>query len=114
MAEKIPCGGFYIDDNTLSIQNNVLKVVNSSSSGSTLICTMDSQTEALNKTWQEVNDFAQTGIVVLTYEEEGTNYAYLTSVTSKNHEYILVFDDHGTNLQLVANSPNDYPIFDDK
>jgi hypothetical protein len=96
------------------IENGIVEAGNSGGGGSgVLVCTIDSGTAALNKTWQEVHDFAQTGIVIMTYDEDGTNYGYLVSVQSGDRGYILVFDDHGTNAVFGAESSNDYPVWTD-
>lgn len=75
---------------------------------SVLVLTMDGETFAFNKTWQEIHDAIAAGIpVVASFEYDGDTYAVVavqTLITNDQYKVSL-----GVDLTAIAVSASGYP-----
>ena len=107
--KKISCGGFYIDDKTLSLSDdNKLSVKGGSSGGGDVLVVSDTN-GTLDKTWQEMHDAP----VVVIYEENGLRSFLFATIVSEINGYSCIFITLGGNgLESVtysAESAEEYP-----
>ena len=78
--------------------------------GGVLVCTMDGQTMALDKTWQEIAD---AGFAVLSASEGGgTIFATINSIGGGDGNYHVVFVSGSMQLTFLASSADGYPVMD--
>lgn len=82
--------------------------------GGVLICTLDMQTGALNKTWQEIFDAASVGSVILINNQTTAIYHGTLSYIRSDEGYEVAFrtfsDDNTT--YFIAENATDYPVVD--
>ena len=77
-----------------------------------LAVTVDTTDMALNKTWQEIRDASEVGIVVLNLvTEEQTNAVYLKETNISGDEYQVGWSDES---YYIASSASGYPVFSDQ
>ena len=115
MANKISCGGFYVDNETLQIDNGVLKVVGGGSAvGIEFIGMTSTLPPSLDKTYAEISELAQNKILFIKTFNEIGNDNFEHAITPLGfygrHEgrYVVQFG-----LQaFVCDNVNDYPVLD--
>lgn len=140
MSTKISCGGFYIDNDSLLLEDEKLSVKNSmpeikstdkgkvltvdetgvpvwaeaSGSSGILVCSINTQTLALNKTWQQISD-SDFAIVIIQEEENMEQFGTLSTL-GNGDKYFVEFIGHSQQgqsavIRFEADSANDYPIY---
>lgn len=124
MSTKISCGGFYIDDETLSLSDdNKLSVKNGGSGGggSEAIIIHDGDGAGiLDKTWQEISDAVEAGSVAMLYNgsDIDRSIGYLSGLFSDDGDYGVGFVDYATGsartMLFVADSADGYPVIDNQ
>ena len=107
--KKISCGGFYIDDETLSLSDdNKLSVKGGGSGGGDVLVVSDTN-GTLDKTWQEMHDAP----VVVIYKENGMRSFLFSTIVSEITGYSCIFimlgDDGLVPTIYSAESADGYP-----
>jgi len=92
------------------LENGVAEA--SGGGGGALVCTVDWDTGALNKTWQEIKDACDAGTLVMLYDTGSVNY--LTLVTFLLSDYRVSFISNEGVLLFKCSAANAYPIFIDE
>ena len=106
---KIPCGGFFIDEETLEINDNTLSVKNSGGGGS--VFSIEDPDGTLDKTWQEILDaVANRQICIITIDNGGDSYNvnFVSDIYEDSGNYIIVTTVNG---RYSTNSADGYPEF---
>lgn len=120
MSKKISCGGFYIDDETLSLSDdNKLSVKGGGSGGDGVLIVhgiMDGdEPMTLDKTWQEIHD-ADVAFITYAYDQAETATCFLvrqTSHTSGGGDYVVIAGGGTSELEFVTESADGYPVAED-
>lgn len=104
---KISCGGFELNENDFELNGETLSLKNGGGSGA-LIVHMDEQTNALDKTWQEIHDAAP----LVWYEESEGVYDQLNGCAFyPDYGYVCAFFSPIASRfhDFMAEAPNAYP-----
>lgn len=105
--KKIPCGGFYIDDETLSLSDdNKLSVKGGGSGGGVLVVHQDAN-DTLDKTWQEIHDAEP-----LVFAEIEDIYYLLNSFENSDDYFVVYYEVSPTGIVVntyIAIAADDYP-----
>ena len=104
--KKINCGGFYIDDESLELEDNVLSVKNGGSSGGVVVLNVDNST--LDKTWQEIHDGIAEGTIfaVVTVSETEAYMDMVITAYAESDSYIVSL--HSESM-YITDSSDGYP-----
>lgn len=113
MSTKISCGGFYIDDETLSLSDdNKLSVKNSGGGSEVLIVNPIINTDniiSLDKTWKEIHD-----AVPLVWMDDDGAFLPLTACWEESGDYGVTFVEFGDVMnrfrEYYTDSENGYPV----
>ena len=139
MSKKLlSCGGLYIDDETIKEEDGVLSASGGGSSlpevtaedngdvltvvegtwtkatptgDGALMCTLDTATLTLDKTWQEILDAMEAGTALVNVSSGGIAYSLVVSIWELEGTYgIYIIGSIGVQ-QFTTNSASGYPKF---
>lgn len=105
--------GITLDEPVTRIEKYLYKIAQGGGSGGgAYLVHYDSDTGALDKTWDEINAALASGIVeivIASDEEFGTTVEY---VRETGHNKISGYYVEGANMAFYADDPDGYPVYD--